>query len=361
MTISKPLRESIKLSGLSIANFKGISSCDIENFARVNLFLGKNDSGKSSIMEAVFFMFREYITNNLNTIMSRRTDVFTGGREIWFNYKTKHPIVIMARLKDRGKVGIRITMQEPQISTHLYGEYLRVGKKKFGWRIPSSIYVGTDFAFSIGKTKISQIPINNVDKRELSRFCTNLVFIDCRSKSLISESEKELARVKFGGKTRKFGTLLKQCYGKGINWEFIPHLDSPDEVRLTFKEGGKTIFASDLGDGFRLGLSILSKMFNRTNACFFIEEIESHQHSGSLKQLLRSIVKIARLNDLQLFMTTHSIDTWNSLSRGVYLEDKEMEKKEFRCFIVERTARSGVVTAEHTDDVTKIRNALGHP
>jgi len=361
MKVSKALKETLKIRGVSITNFKGIAKCNIENIARINLVLGKNDSGKSSILEAIFFTFKEYIGNTLGDIMSRRTDVFTGGREIWFKYNIRHPINISAKLESGSTIGLRLTMVKTQISTTLYGSYGGIDEKKPRWRIPGSTYMGTDFTFSMGAEKIARIPIHGVNKSELARFASNIVFIDGQSKSMISGIETELAKIKYGGKSRAFGKILKKCYGKGQSWEFLPHLDTPDQIRLTFKEAGRSVFASDLGDGFRLGLFILSMMFNRTNTCFLIEEIENHQHLGSLRQLLKTIVEIAGRNNLQVFITTHSADTWECLSRGVYLDDIEREKREFRCFVTERNVRNGIVSAEHTEDITKINRALGHP
>ncbi len=46
------------------------------------LLIGKNDSGKSSIMEAAYYMFQELSDRSeLSSIMSRRTDAPYGGSE----------------------------------------------------------------------------------------------------------------------------------------------------------------------------------------------------------------------------------------------------------------------------------------
>ena len=94
------------------------------------------------------------------------------------------------------------------------------------------------------------------------------------------------------------------------------------------------------------------------NSVLFIEEIESHQHSGSISKLIRHLVEIARTNNLQVFVSTHSLDVWNSLNRGVYAEDAEKEKEEFRCLLTERDSETGKVTIECTDDLQKITTAL---
>jgi AAA15 family ATPase/GTPase len=124
---------------------------------------------------------------------------------------------------------------------------------------------------------------------------------------------------------------------------------------------GELTYFSDFGDGLRYCVGILATAMNLRNTALLIEEIESHQHSGSLRKLIRHLVEIARENNLQIFLSTHSYGVWNSLARGVYLEDVETEKQEFRCFLVERDMETGKTTVETTDDVQKINAALGKP
>ena len=42
-------------------NFRGIEKLEIKNFKRVNLFTGKNNSGKTSVLEAIFFSLKPYV------------------------------------------------------------------------------------------------------------------------------------------------------------------------------------------------------------------------------------------------------------------------------------------------------------
>lgn len=41
---------------IEINNFRGINHLKIDDFSRVNVFLGQNNSGKSSILEAVLLL-----------------------------------------------------------------------------------------------------------------------------------------------------------------------------------------------------------------------------------------------------------------------------------------------------------------
>lgn len=41
---------------LKISNFRGISQLELSDFSRINVLLGRNSSGKSSILEAIFLL-----------------------------------------------------------------------------------------------------------------------------------------------------------------------------------------------------------------------------------------------------------------------------------------------------------------
>jgi 5S rRNA maturation endonuclease (ribonuclease M5) len=70
-----------------------------------------------------------------------------------------------------------------------------------------------------------------------------------------------------------------------------------------------------MGDGAKYATVILSLCFLLENTAFLIEEIESHQHSGAITKLIPRLVEIANLRNVQLFLTTHSIEVMEAFSK----------------------------------------------
>ena len=59
---------------IEINNFRGIDHLKIEDFSRVNIFLGQNSSGKSSILECMLLlmgMSNPDLPQTINSIRSR--------------------------------------------------------------------------------------------------------------------------------------------------------------------------------------------------------------------------------------------------------------------------------------------------
>lgn len=349
---------------LEIQNFKGIQTCEVKDLRRINLFIGKNDSGKSTILEAAYYIFQElYDPPQLDGIMSRRTNVFTGGSELWFRYNTDYSIVISAWFNSLRLMWRLVWLEEEkQVSSQFACERTTGSSQSEIVEIGHSEYRGADFSLRVGGGRmILELPVKQAIKMKIAEYASKMSLIDCTLKSKTSYIEEILGRFKIEGKDEKFGDILVDTYGKGREWEFLPHSDRPSETRLAIREAGKLTYFSDFGDGMRYGLGILGTAMSVKNTALFIEEIESHQHLGSLRKLIKHLVEIARENNLQIFLSTHNYDVWNSLARGVYVDDAEREKEEFRCFVIERDSKSGEVTAESTDDVQKITRALGRP
>ena len=348
------------LTRLGIQNFKGIASCDFEekDLSRINLLIGKNDSGKSSIMEAAYYMFKELCgSSQLYATMSRRTDVSYGVSEIWFKYRIELPIVVSASFESV-KFEWKIELTQEGYVNSLLSQKVRTPSGDGYVEVRKAAYSGGDFSFSSSSGNTNALQAEDELKKTITAYATGTSFIDCTIKSKTREIERILARFKIDGKERRFGEVLNDVYGKGKEWEFMPQLERPEEKRLAIREAGHLRYFSDFGDGLRCCVGVLGTAMSLRNTAIFIEEIESHQHSGSLSKLIRHLVTISRENNLQVFLSTHSLDTWESLSRGVYVEDPEKQKEEFRCLLIERDPETGKVTVESTDDLQKITKAL---
>ena len=61
-----------------------------------------------------------------------------------------------------------------------------------------------------------------------------------------------------------------------------------------------------LGDGLRYALNILSLGVLLEGTILMVEELETHQHPESLKLLVQTLFELAKRQNLQLFLTTHS-------------------------------------------------------
>lgn len=332
------------IRNIQIEGFKGIKRCKAEHFRNLNLFIGKNDSCKSTILEALYVALKEYDRAVLNTIIQRRSNLSVSGRELWYNYKVKKPIEIEIGLADAAySLGVAYDEKSNIIQTTL-----RVTSKTHDTRGPRTSYRGTDWSFretsrsSFDFLQGFAIPI----RTEFESYIANSKFIDSLQRNDLKLLEQLLGKLKLEQKDKEFGTYLHCIFEKGRKWEFIPHPDFPGEYRMALSER-RPIFLNGLGDGVRFGMFIVASSMLTHSAALFIEEIENNQHPDSLYKLLSFLVGIREKNNLQIFLTTHNPVVWRNLQK--IIKEPSKIRKSLQVFHVKRDQKTGIVDCRQND------------
>lgn len=88
------------IKSISISNFKGLENFKINELGQINLLGGKNNAGKSTILEAIFFyhdrlnpanVMRNYSWRGMNNVALRKETFFL---PLFYNYDINNEIVI---------------------------------------------------------------------------------------------------------------------------------------------------------------------------------------------------------------------------------------------------------------------------
>jgi predicted ATPase len=326
------------ITEVHIENFKGIHQLDAEGLGRINLFVGKNDSCKSTILEAVYTTIEESVRTALGDSLSRRTDSEFSPRELWYNYDLEHPIKIVLRF---GKATLSNTIStSPNVET--VDAHLEVSIQRKPLPAPATRSTRYSGGFSLstssGRNLFSLLNQEGiVDKG----FAANSSYVDSSSRTKVKYIESLLGNLKLQALDADFGEFLSSVFQTDKNWEFMPHPDFPSQYRVALTKGSSRVFLNGFGDGIRFCMMLVALSMMSKNTALFIEEIESNQHPASLQQMIRFLVSISKKNNLQLFITTHSPYAMNR-----FIEETKEEKEEQRSlqlFRVNRDIATGVV------------------
>lgn len=101
----------MSLTRLGISHFRNISQADIEPSSNLNLIIGKNASGKTSVLEAIYFLGRasSFRTRHFERVIQKGQQSLT----VYASQKTRNgQIVSFGLQKDTKKVQIRINEQK---------------------------------------------------------------------------------------------------------------------------------------------------------------------------------------------------------------------------------------------------------
>lgn len=343
------------LEHVSIKNFKGIRSCEINDISKVNLFVGKNGCGKSSIMEAIYFTGKEFLGSMLRESIRRRANrVIVSARELWYGYDINLNIENTLDFNDGSNVSMNLEFAPDRnvfdVDFSYYDGIIEARNERVG-------------DYSIGNCEVrtrGRSSFHDEFSRQLKQSLDDSVYLDPTIKvDVVQLEHKYLNLLKLSEeRSSDLAKRTSTIYETKPSWEFLPHQDFPPDSpsRFSILEGEKRLFFDNFGDGLHYGVAILSVAQTRKNTALFIEEIESHQHPDAIRNLVSNLLDIVRTNNLQLFITTHSPIALRYLYH--HYKTPEDRKKEFRCFHITRNKESGEVQAIQEEGLFNIQEDL---
>ena len=281
------------ISFIAIENFRGINKGKIKGFAQLNVFIGKNNSGKSTILESLA------ISQNpdmLPDIVNRRG---------WHGLDT---ILSIFRSRDiKKKILIRNDNHKVEINhviSQAHDVEFLTKTKGFDERVIAlNVKITKDRTF-IKKTRVyfdSKGNYQNFVESKSKEF-EKVFFIDHRSiygKTLIDAYNLVFEH---GYKSHeRLMNVLNEVYPEIVDVRLFSEEVGPE---IIYKHEKVPFFA--MGDGFKSAYIYLTHLMNIENGYIICEEPENYQHPSSRKLIVRGIIKSAKRN--QIFISTHSIE-----------------------------------------------------
>lgn len=307
------------INSIEIKNFKGIKDLKLENFSKINFFVGKANTGKTSILEALF----AFLLKNPNDIMMlldvRRmhidSDVF---QSFFYDYLLeKKPTIKSDDIEliidcDRNSQYTNISTNKNNTVTDLSSGTNEInfiyknsqGKKTFNIK---KIFPNLDqiqFQHSLNLDGSFVFPeINDVD------FIYQGSFYDNNLREYLSKIVEE---------KEKKEDLKKIC--KDFSEDIEELYFSKNKIVIQKTNLKNAINFKLLGEGFKKYIAIqASILFGKKY--ILIDELENGLHYEGIEKLLNAILKTN--DDVQFFITTHNLELLQKLSEILYREKNE--------------------------------------
>jgi AAA15 family ATPase/GTPase len=339
------------LEHLTITNFRGFDSLKIDGFSKINLFVGKNNSGKTSVLEAVFLllgMSNPMLPNNIN--------LFRGVNNI--------NLLKLAELNLQNNTAkqLRYLFHNLSLENHpiFYGKFSDTMERQLEL---SPIFQQNDFLKDISSLSIpniSGIELSFSFKTKQSRnqsYKSAIVFGEngILSQTLPKNYHETLNATFLAADQRERGTLsrlseivkrkggdailhtLQSAFGENI----LGFQPLEDGIFFNLKDVEEYVHIAVMGDGIRRFLDIVTSVFEKPNSFICIDEIENGLHYSIYKWLWKNLITFSNQNNAQLFITSHNIETLVCL-KSVLEEEQFASMQEYiRVFNVSPTSNSG--------------------
>lgn len=311
---------------IEINRFRGIKYSKIEGLKQINLFFGKNNCGKSSLLDAFFLI--SGISNpklplNVNIIRNYRRLESSDMKLDFYSLDMSSPIVIKAENGETRELQISV-VESSSSKVNLLGEDNNVVStdldNKYGlvlkYKVDEQAYESSIIMSHSSNNSLEQrikMPAHYKEK------------LTCRylnPKFDFSTSIDGLVDV-IKNKDEAFIVNALRLIEPNIK-DFVL---SQNEVLVDIGLN-KRIPINMMGDGARKILSILTSIYECKNGIVLIDELSNGFHYSVMKGVWRSIVSVAKKNNVQIFATTHDLDSIKGL------RDAAMSGEEYDDFIV---------------------------
>jgi hypothetical protein len=319
------------IKNIAIRNLRGIRQCVLDELADVNILVGRNGSGKSTVLDAIYLASSwAEAMDKIRGIPKHDYVIYRrGGRgdwdkeksSLWLNHDTSKAVEVTLTMETKESTRLLdfklLPHKERPLDIGLVSPLLLDMKSLDVPELPQELKREGLYVSRLGmvwdpeKRKKEKTNIRNIINESLGKeleFLGNIVLIDKRIKA--GDLERLVWNKVFDRRLDKeVLELLRDAYVPEA--EGILFRPSSRGVRLAVTLPNTTVDMDNLGDGARYALLYVSPLLLVEDTAVLIEDPEIHQDPSSLASLVRMMFKVAKRQSLQLFITTHSIELIN--------------------------------------------------
>ena len=343
------------LPSLGIRNYRNLKSLDIERLEQVNLISGKNNTGKTSLLEAVSLYATGGSIENIQQILIDRgeTENETEAeksyvrtfdcKSLFFERNNELEIQIGHFDSDKTKLSVRLTVliesKEKSINPDT-GEYTEVkrtiipGKEKTvisGETLDASVGVG----LVITHNGEDEILTSTEEKIKFSLgelgglFSSKLEFIKTY---FMSHDRNSLLwdRIALTDKENYVTDALRIIEPTADKFTFIGSRTVHRKPIIKLSDLKQPVPLQSLGEGMNRILTIILALVNASDGYLLIDEFENGLHYTVQEDLWKMIFKLAKELNVQVFATTHSDDCIHAFASVLNSEENQSEGQYFR-------------------------------
>ncbi|MBO0613902.1 AAA family ATPase [Thiothrix fructosivorans] len=295
------------LDSLHIKNFRCFEDLTIPSLGRVNLIVGKNNSGKSTLLEAIMVYAQHGKVSSLQAILTSRNEFFGKNNfleNIFFDGKiTDSPL----------KIGDSENKNNTEV-------YFNNNLLLNDWKNNEE-----DLPFSIINTQI--------DNENTLADKWDIIYLNSEEETI-----KEALQILNADITNIVFVQSPVVKGKRI-------------AVLKIKGKSKATPLKAMGEGMSRVLQIFIHAFQAKNGFLLIDEFENGLHYSIQEEVWKKLFKLAKELNIQVFATTHSEDTVKAFCK-VSLADEEVDGKLISLGRSAAIADNGKILADVYDEKT---------
>lgn len=303
---------SAQFDEIEIRDFRGFDYLKLDGLNRMNVFVGANNVGKTSMLEAIFLLSGMSNPQILNRVTLTRTakaqaNNLDATRYLFHNVNTRKGPLLKGKSGDDER---ELTFSP----------------------VFSNDENDLDAISSVNQTQIKQINFK-FSLKNRNGICSNSWILqnDGAVQNIQEKHYDEILKCLFltadkndYNASLNFSTLVKRGKKQEVT-DVLKNFDSrieavealPDGLYLKQYGLEELLPISMAGDGIRRMINIMSSIMNEDHNMVLIDEIDNGLHFSGHKLMWYAILKFMQTHRVQVFVTTHNLDCLLGLNRAL--------------------------------------------
>jgi len=278
------------LQSIFIENFRCFHTTQIKGFSRLNLIGGKNNSGKTSFLEALYCIAKPRNHEHILENRYGQLDMESRRASLFFNFNPNNTIKIEAISKDEKKYSLLLTEK------------------------------------TMSKFSLDSIIDNNMN--------SHLIFSKNRQFPTHLNLAAEFDELDIKGESKIIVDALQIVDG---SIEEIKTYSSKPNLLYLRRQGEKNFIPlNDFGDALqkivRYVITLTTFSENENPKYLLIDEIENGLHYTAQQEFWKMLFRLAEAYQIQLFATSHSLEMINAFKKVAYQTEFEQDAMYFELF-----------------------------
>ncbi len=303
------------IEAITVERFRGLQHLEVAGFGRVNLILGKNNCGKTALMEALSIAREPSAATELVFICQQGRnpgvpvrDFERFWRPLFWKQDANQGLALRLRFVDGRQASV--DLRKSQAPT------LLIDDKSAPGALPRSNWTIDVRAEQDGKEFEDKIVSSSAGIQLPSGQSEGLLWI--RAAAGVSEADiRCFSSLKQAGRERELTALLREIDADVAGVELLSPSGTQAElfVRLA-QNDGPSLPMSMMGEGFQRCFEIGVAAVAGDTSTLFIDEIDNGLHHSALTPVWSWLATISAKRNLQVFATTHSEECIAAASRA---------------------------------------------
>lgn len=322
------------LKSLRIENFRCFQTFELQQLGKLNLLVGTNNSGKTSILEAVQLLTSQPNLESLGEVMIGRgeyilNDERDNGRELDIRHLFYgHEIDVGSKFSilsgsHKEEEGIALSIELTEWTDKQVSQFRTLRRSFEDLQQVALIieWLGQDNErIKLPISSVNGLPLKYIDRirKDSSNLGTRTQFVTSSSltkANMIELFDQVVLTPEEALVTEALQTIEPTIERiASVGSERYRYAESRNGFVVRLANGDQRIPIGSMGDGIWRMLGLTLAIVNARDGVLLVDEIDTGLHFSVMSNMWRLIWETANRLNVQVFATTHNSDCWTSLA-----------------------------------------------